>query len=185
MRSGIRIAVAVALALSAACGRDAERAPDAANAVGGTASVASAASGASAADGAKVGCPATGAWAPCSVIERLERAGLAPKRDTAAVRVKPLTVSGMRVTVGKAELDVFIYPDAAARQRDERQLDRKEFVELGESPSLRREPTLIRNTNLLALLHSLNDHQRERVADVLTAGPPQPVPPNAGSGARR
>jgi len=184
MRSGFR--VAVALALCAACGRDAERAPDAGAAVGGTAaSAASAASGASATDSAKTGCPATGAWAPCNVIERLERAGLAPKRDTAAVQVKRLTLPGMRVTVGRAELDVFIYPDAAARQRDERQLDRKEYVELGESPSLRREPTLIRNTNLLALLHSLNDHQRERVSDALTAGPPQPAPPNAGAGARR
>ena len=184
MRSDIR--VAVALALCAACGRDAERAPDAGTVAGGaSASAASAASAVTASDSAKGGCPATGAWAPCSVIERLERSGLAPKRDTAAVHFRPLTQRGMRVTVGSAQLDVFIYPDAAARQRDERQLDRKEFVELGESPSLRREPTLIRNTNLLALLHSLNDHQRERVADALTAGPPQPVPPNAGPGARR
>jgi hypothetical protein len=119
------------------------------------------------------------------VIARLERAGLAPKRDSAAVENKPLTQPGMRVTVGSAQLDVFIYADAGARLRDERRLDRKEYVEPGESPSMRREPTLIRNANLLALLHSLNDHHRERVAEALTAGPPQPAPPNAGTSTRR
>ena len=184
MSSGIR--VAMALALCAGCGRGTARAPDSGTSGGGvSASVPSAPSAVSASDSAKLGCPATGAWAPCSVIERLERAGLAPKRDSAAVEGKPLTQQGMRVTVGSAELDVFIYPDAAARLRDERRLDRKEYVEPGESPSMRREPTLIRNANLLALLHSLNDHQRERVADALTAGPPQPRPPNAATGARR
>ena len=184
MSSGLR--VAIALALCAACGRGAERAPDVSTATAGaSASATSAASGRPASDSAKSGCPATGAWAPCSVIERLERAGLAPKRDTAVVQVKPLTQQGIRMTVGSAQLDVFIYADVSARLRDERRLDRKEFVEPGESPSMRREPTLIRNANLLALLHSLNDHQRERVADALTAGPPQPVPPNAGPGARR
>jgi 3-methyladenine DNA glycosylase Mpg len=38
---------------------------------------------------------------------------------------------------------------------------------------MRREATLIRSANLLAILRSLNDRQRERVADALTAGPPQ------------
>ena len=179
------LCVAIAFVLCAACGRNAEQAADASSAAGGASASATSASSVSTSDSATAGCPATGVWAACSVIGRLERAGLAPKRDTGAVEVKPLTQQGIRVTVGTAELDVFIYSDAAARLRDERRLDRKEFVEAGESPSMRREPTIIRNANLLALLHSLNDHQRERVADALTAGPPQPVPPNAVTGARR
>ena len=36
------------------------------------------------------------------------------------------------------------------------------------------EATAIENDNLLALLFSRNEQQRERVADALTAGPPQP-----------
>jgi hypothetical protein len=45
---------------------------------------------------------------------------------------------------------------------------------------------LIRNANLLAILHSRNDHQRERVSDALTAGPPQAShgTPISGSKAR-
>jgi hypothetical protein len=33
---------------------------------------------------------------------------------------------------------------------------------------------VIENDNLLALLFGKNEHQRERVSDALTAGPPQP-----------
>jgi hypothetical protein len=38
---------------------------------------------------------------------------------------------------------------------------------------MRAEPTLIASENLLAILRSRSDHQRERVSDALTAGPPQ------------
>jgi hypothetical protein len=34
--------------------------------------------------------------------------------------------------------------------------------------------TLIEDDNVLLLLFSKNEHQRERVADAITAGPPQP-----------
>ena len=75
--------------------------------------------------------------------------------------------------LGTAELDFFVYPDAAARERDESRLDKKNFIEAADEPTLRGEPTLIRNVNLLAVLRSRNDHQRERVSDALSAGPPQ------------
>lgn len=38
-------------------------------------------------------------------------------------------------------------------------------------------PTVISSVNLIAILHSRNDHLRERVADAITAGPPQPPNP--------
>ena len=85
----------------------------------------------------------------------------------------PLTRAGTRLLLGSAELDVFIYPDESSRVRDEGRLDRKQFIEAADQPTLRGEPTLIRSANLLAVLRSRNDHQRERVADALTAGPPQ------------
>lgn len=168
--------LALVLVVAAGCGGDAERAAVAGRAeeakpVGPTAS----ASAAPASAGASTQpiCPATGMWAPCSVMERLGRAGLAPQRDSAAVRVGSLSQPGIRVTIGSSELDLFFYANAADRERDERRLDKKQFVEAGEQPTLRREATLIRSVNLLALLRSINDRQRERVADALTAGPPQ------------
>jgi hypothetical protein len=123
----------------------------------------------------KAACPSTGQWAACSVFDRLDHAGLAPRRDSSAgpVRLDPLTATGSRLLLGGAELDVFVYPNEAARARDEERLDKHQFVEVTGEPTLRGEPTLIRSANLLAVLRSRNDHQRERVADALSAGPPQ------------
>jgi hypothetical protein len=127
--------------------------------------------------GTKPSCPATGQWSECAVFDRLDHAGLAPRRDSTAgkVQVPPLTVTGTRLSLGTSELDVFIYPDAASRERDEAQLDRSKYIEASDEPTLRGEATLIRNVNLLAVLRSRNDHQRERVSDALTAGPPRPT----------
>lgn len=124
---------------------------------------------------AKRSCPANGQWSDCAVFDRLDHAGLAPRRDSSgtAVELAPLTQLGTRLIVGNAELDVFIYPDTVRRAQDEARLDRSKYIEATAEPTLRGEATLIRNVNLLAVLRSRNDHQRERVSDALSAGPPQ------------
>lgn len=126
--------------------------------------------------GGKAACPATGQWAECSAFAALDRAGLAPRRDSATgpVSLNPLTKTGTRILLGGAEIDLFIYPSETERAHDEARLDKRAFIEASDEPTLRGEPTLIRNANLLAILHSRNDHQRERVSDALSAGPPQP-----------
>lgn len=123
----------------------------------------------------KPACPANGQWSECAVFDRLDHAGLAPRRDTsaAAVALPPITEHGTRYLLGNAELDVFLFPDAATREHEESRLDRGKFIEASDEPTLRGEPTIIRNVNLLAILRSRNDHQRERVSDALSAGPPQ------------
>jgi hypothetical protein len=123
--------------------------------------------------GAKPICPPTGTWQMCSVIERLERAGLAPRREDGVVREPPLSSPGVAIMLGRSELRVFVYADRAARERDEARLDRTKYVSASDPLSMRAEPTLIASDNLLAILRSRNDHQRERVSDALTAGPPQ------------
>ena len=124
---------------------------------------------------AKPACPANGQWSECAVFDRLDHAGLAPRRDSSGgpVTLTPLTQQGRKYLLGSAELDVFVYPDPQSRERDESRLDRSKFIEAADEPTLRGEPTIIRNVNLLAILHSRNDHQRERVSDALSAGPPQ------------
>ena len=123
----------------------------------------------------KASCPANGQWSECAVFDRLDHAGLAPRRDSSAgaIDLPPLTQRGTRLIVGNAELDVFIYPDTTRRAQDEARLDRSQYIEASAEPTLRGEATLIRNVNLLAVLRSRNDHQRERVSDALSAGPPQ------------
>lgn len=160
--------------LAAACGKGKPEASAAATGSSATATAAAPATVPAGGPPGKPACPSTGPWAACTVLERLDRAGLAPRRDSGDVQVAPLTQSGMRVHLGSAVLEVFIYADVASRERDEARLDKREFIEPAAEPTLRGEPTLIRNANLLAILHSRSDHQRERVADAITAGLPQP-----------
>ena len=124
-------------------------------------------------------CPATGLWAQCGVLYRLERAGLAPHLDsTGKVEEKSIGegATSFVVNIGKlARLEVFLYPDSAARIAGESHLDRKQFVGATQEQTIKRERTLIENANLIGLLTSINSHQRERVSDALTAGPPQPA----------
>lgn len=125
---------------------------------------------------AVAGCPATGLWAECSVMNRLDRAGLAPHVDSgASPSDKDLVGRPLLINVGlTAELEVFLYADSIARIADERKLDRTQLVGATAMQTMRRERTLIESANLLGLLTSINSHQRERVSDALTAGPPQP-----------
>lgn len=122
-------------------------------------------------------CPTTGKWSDCAVIERLDRAGLAPRVDTSGATEPPLGPRGTLVRVGTSALELYIYPDASSREREQAKLDRTKYLDYATPQSMREQPTLIFSANLIAILHSRNDHQRERVADAITAGPPQPSRP--------
>jgi hypothetical protein len=122
---------------------------------------------------AKPICPATGQWQLCSVLERLDRAGLAPRQDSGRVTEAPLSSPAVAIQLGRSELRVFLYADRATREQDQAKLDRARYVSATDPLSMKAEPTLITTENLLAILRSRSDHQRERVSDALTAGPPQ------------
>jgi hypothetical protein len=124
-------------------------------------------------------CPATGLWAECSVLYRLERSGLAPHVDSTGVaEEKSLTGRALLIKFGTtSRLEVFLYADSAARIADGQKLDRTALVGATGQQSLRRERTLVENANLIGLLSSINDRLRERVSDALTAGAPQPAAP--------
>lgn len=122
------------------------------------------------------GCPANGAWAECSVMYRLERAGLAPKVDSGAKSAEAaLGGSPLLLKIGlSAQLEVRLFADSAARVAAGAKLDRTQFVNGTAQQTIKRERTLIESANLIGILTSINSHQRERVSDALTAGPPQP-----------
>jgi hypothetical protein len=104
---------------------------------------------------------------------------LAPSVDSSAKVEEKSIGNGAKsfvVKIGKnARLDVFLYSDSAVRIADEQKLDRTQFVAPGAEQTIKRERTLIENANLVGLLTSINGHQRDRVADALMAGPPQPT----------
>src|SRR5690349_21425992 len=52
-------------------------------------------------------CAPTGVWGPCTILERLDRAGLAPRVAPGMVREPPLERPGHLIRLGGAELKVF------------------------------------------------------------------------------
>lgn len=110
-------------------------------------------------------------------MERLERSGLAPRVDSVHPATEPpLSATGFVVRVGRGELEVYLYPDAAARARDQAKLDSTKYAGYTAALTMANQPTLIVSGNALAILHSRNDHQRERVGDAITAGAPAKAP---------
>ena len=156
------IRVAALAALVVACSKGARARPDSATA----AAVAAAAGGAS-------DCPKTGHWSPCQVRKRLEQSGVAP-RDSTLAELPTVGPTPITYAVGTSALAVYLFADTTARSRAARMLDTAKFVPPSRGLTMRHEATAIENDNLLALLFTQRDQQRERVADALMAGPPQP-----------
>lgn len=122
-------------------------------------------------------CPPTGQWTQCAILQRLDRAGLAPRLDSAATPTEPpLTATGFLVHLSRAAAEVYLYADDRARKRDEGKLERARYLEYAEPVSMQTLSTLISSSNAIVILNSRNDHQRERVGDAITAGPPSKEP---------
>jgi hypothetical protein len=155
------------LAVFSACGRDKVQSADS---VAATQAPAAAAAGAAPAPA----CPRTGHWLACAVRYRIDRAGLAPHDSSVNDGLPALGPKPLVYRVGKAGLAVYLFSDSMARARAARLLDTTKFIPYAHDLTVQSEATVIENDNLLALLFSKNDHQRERVSDALTAGPPQP-----------
>lgn len=122
--------------------------------------------------GAKSDCPGTGHWTSCAVKKRLESAGVAPQVATSLPDLPSLGAAPALYTVGRSGLAVYLFADSAARAAAARTLDTLRYAGPAKELTMRGETTLIQNDNLLALLFSRNEQQRERVSDALTAGPP-------------
>ena len=81
-----------------------------------------------------------------------------------------LSVPGTSYLLGTHELQVFIYPDSVAANRDFAALDTVAVAPRGGTMKWSSKPTLIRNNNLLAVLLGQNALQIERVQRALMAG---------------
>lgn len=127
-----------------------------------------------ASDIAESTCPPTGLWAECSVITRLEQAGLVMNPHQDPITHASLQRQGRAFSVRDAELEVFIYPNRAERERDEARVDRDDYLEADGPPQPIHKPTIVTSENLLVVLDTRRERQRERITLALTAGPPQP-----------
>jgi hypothetical protein len=120
-------------------------------------------------------CPRTGHWGECQIRARLDEAGMAPHITTESIGGLPkLGVTPIELTLGRATLAFYVFPDSLSRRKAAASLDTLTFIPQSKPLTMRNESTVIVNDNALAILLSRNEHQRERVNDVITAGPPQP-----------
>ena len=120
-------------------------------------------------------CPANGLWARCSAIKSIDRAGLNTHADSAkVVTEESLSIPGFELPISRGKVRFFLYADSNSRRRDQRRLDSTRFVIPPREPGLRGERVLIPSANLLVLMDVANSRNRERIANALMAGPPQP-----------
>ena len=161
-----RLALGAAFILVGGCAKDKTKSVDSAVS---SSRVAVPASGTLAAE-----CPRTGHWTSCQLRKRLEQSGLAP-RDTAALSDLPdLGIKPVTLALGNAGLGYFLFADTLARHQAAVTLDTVRVIPQSKSLTMRNEMTRIESDNALVILISRNEHQRERVSDAITAGPPQP-----------
>lgn len=122
-------------------------------------------------------CPRTGRWAICSLEKRLEQSGFVLRKASGeSARRSGFNVQPVVYTLGGARLEVFIYPDEAALNRDVAKIDTTVAAPRGQSNDWEIPPRFIRSGNLAAVLLTRNELQAERVMLAITAGAPQPDP---------
>jgi hypothetical protein len=121
-------------------------------------------------------CPEEGLWERCNVEKRLERAGLVLTRREGQVRHPFLSVPGDVYENARVEVQVFVYPGAAERERDTDLLDSATVSPRDRRIYWRWPALLVTSNNLAAIVMSLNERSVERIALALGAGLPAAVP---------
>lgn len=122
-------------------------------------------------------CAEDGRWKPCTVLDRMERAGLVVKEVAAdTTRVAYLTPPGLHYTVGKsASLIAFYFNDSLSAKAEWAKLDTLRLAPPGDTTShWPQKPTPIRAANLIAVFFGSNAPQIERVQLMFEGGLPAP-----------
>jgi hypothetical protein len=84
-----------------------------------------------------------------------------------------LSAPGIRYQVGRQELQVYLYPSAADRERDFRAIDSASVSPRDSIVTWPDTPTLIVSNNLAAILVGGTPQQIERVSNAIRAGLPR------------
>jgi hypothetical protein len=118
-------------------------------------------------------CPATGEWALCGVEKRLRRSGFVATKIEGESPSRPgFSVKPTVYKLGRGRLEVFIYDDASAMNRDIDKIDTVTVTPPGSTSAWPSTPGLIRNGNLAAVYMDQSGRQAERLVMALTAGAP-------------
>lgn len=103
-------------------------------------------------------------WNKAEVMRRLEEAGLVVTDSGKSAHNPALKREGQELGVSGGQLEIYVYPDDAAREKDGAGLD----TTTKGLPSIYN-PKYIISGNLIAILHTPKDRLAERVRLVLTS----------------
>lgn len=160
-RARALLVIATAALCAAGCGgeKDSASLSSSGSGAGGSSSGSSSSAAALAAESVAV---ARDLWNKAEVVRRLEEAGLVVSDSGKKVTQPALHVEGEQLVVSGGQLDLYLYADDAAREKDGAGLDttRKGL------PSIY-DPKYIISGNLIAILHTPKDRLAERVRLVL------------------
>jgi len=124
-------------------------------------------------------CPEDGRWKPCTMLDRMERAGLVLKAvETDTIRLPYLTPAGLHYKVGKTGLLIaFYYQDSLQAKAEWAKLDTVALVPPGDTVTRwPAKPSSIRAANVIAAYFFANATQIERVRLLFEGGLPSPRP---------
>lgn len=122
-------------------------------------------------------CPNDGRWKPCTLTDRIERAGLVLKpSETDTTRVPFLSPAGLNYKLGKTGvLIAFYYQDSVTAKAEWAKLDTLELMPPGDTVTRwPAKPSSIRAGNLIAAYFFANATQIERVRLLFEGGLPAP-----------
>jgi hypothetical protein len=113
-----------------------------------------------------------GEWQSCSIEKRLTDAGFVPiKKGASPGGIFP--VAGTAYALGAAELHVYLFASAKAREQAMAAIDTTTAARRGApAPAWASPPTVITSNNLAAILVSDNGRLIERVQNAIRAGLP-------------
>lgn len=120
-------------------------------------------------------CPPDGRWKECSLTERLLRAGMGVHLDSAPARDSAIARAGLLYHIGHSTLRVFLFADSVERKAAVAKLDTTGFIDYMATQVYPPRTSMLQSANLLALLVSQSETQRQRIGDAITAGAPQPA----------
>lgn len=116
-------------------------------------------------------CVSEGDWQRCSVEKRLTDAGFVPiKKGDAPKGI--FDVDGTTYALGPAELSVYVFKSAKAREAASAAIDTVTVTKGSGASPWAMQPTFISSNNLVAVLVSDNGRLIERVQLAITAGLP-------------
>lgn len=121
--------------------------------------------------------PSTGLWSKEAVLERLVRAGVAPREiEDAPVGPDWMRVRPVVFAAGGGEVHVWIYADSTARKAVTDSLDETTGAPAGAVPPFAAPMVFIVQNNLAAVVTGGSGTNQERVALALQAGVPAARP---------